>query len=62
MIEELAGGQCVGPVIDVVAQPFSRRELVLTPQRIKQVCGIEISPGRKDHAKLREFLGICKSK
>ncbi len=31
------------------------------PYAVDVVSGVEASPGRKDHAKLREFIRICKS-
>ena len=31
------------------------------PYAVDVVTGVELSPGRKDHAKVREFIRICKS-
>jgi phosphoribosylanthranilate isomerase len=31
------------------------------PYAVDVVSGVEASPGRKDHAKLRDFIQICKS-
>ena len=32
------------------------------PYAVDVSSGVEASPGRKDHAKLRDFIQICKSK
>ena len=49
----LAGGLSPENVAKAIA--------TVQPYAVDVVSGVEASPGRKDHAKLRDFIQICKS-
>jgi phosphoribosylanthranilate isomerase len=49
----LSGGLTVENVAKAIA--------TVHPYAVDVVSGVEASPGRKDHAKLRDFIQICKS-
>jgi phenylalanyl-tRNA synthetase beta chain len=42
LIEEVCGGRCVSPVIDVHPAPFQPRSLRLRPGRVLQVLGVDV--------------------
>ena len=49
----LAGGLSPENVAKAIA--------TVQPYAVDVVSGVDASPGRKDHAKLRDFIQICKS-